>query len=305
MDRAQHHTKKAIDAAERASQHPWFERLARLGFGASGILHLLIGVLAWSVAFGGSGNADQSGAVALLKEQSFGPVLLWTCLIGCAFLALWHLSESFFGPTGRDGIRDLSADELKSAAQDSVKDPLAAKDDRTVSTVGRVLKNVGTGLVYAAMAVVFAQFIFGAGSDSEETAAGATTTINSLPGGPLLLIVGGAVIIIVGGYYVFKGVTRRFEKDLSLPRSGALRGAARVLGVLGYVAKGLTLAAVGLLVIVAAVQNDPQESTGFDGALKAIKDQSFGVPALAFIGAGLMAYGIYLFFRARLADMDG
>lgn len=297
--------KRAVDAAERASNHPWFERLARLGFVANGILHLLIGALAWGLAFGGDNNADQSGALTLLKQQSYGPALLWTCLVGCAFLALWHLSQAFFGPTGMQGLRDLSGSDVKEAARDSAQNPVAAKDHAKVRTLGKVAKNIGVGLIFAALSVVFAQFIFGAGSDSQESAQSATQTVSSIPGGPILLVVVGAAIIVVGGYFVFKGVTRRFEDDLSLSSSGPLTTLTRILGSVGYVAKGLTLAAVGLLVMVAVIQNDPQESTGFDGALKAIKDQSFGVPALAFIGAGLIAYGIYLFFRARLADMNG
>ncbi|WP_271396040.1 DUF1206 domain-containing protein [Neomicrococcus lactis] len=304
LDRAKQHTERAVNAAERASNHPWFERLARVGFVANGILHLLIGALAWSLAFGGDENADQSGAISLLKQQAYGPVLLWTCLIGCAFMALWHISSAFFGRGGVDGLRDVSTDDLKEAARETKADLTGAKDQSTVKTLGRILKNVGTGLVFGGIAVVFAQFIFGKGSNSQESAQNTTATINSLPGGPILLIIGGIIFVIVGGYFVFKGVSRRFEKDLNLPQSGALRTATKALGTVGYVAKGLTLAAVGLLIIVAAAQDDPHESTGFDGALKAIRDQSFGVPALAFIGAGLIAYGIYLFFRARLADMD-
>lgn len=296
--------RQVVDAAEKASNQPWFERLARLGFVANGVVHLLIGVLAWSLAFGGTGRADQSSALTLLKTQLFGPLLLWTCLIGCAFMALWHLSLALFGGTRVDGLRDVSREDVRAAAKESKQDPTSAKDNRTVKALGSTITNLGVGVVYAALSVLFAEFIFGEGSDSAQTAKSTTETINSLPGGPLLLIIGGLIIIGVGGYFIFKGVMRRFEKDLSLPASGALRGVTKALGLIGYVAKGLTLAAVGLLVIVASVQHTPAQSTGFNGALTGIREQPFGVPALAFIGAGLIAYGIYLFFRARLADME-
>ncbi|MFD1214809.1 DUF1206 domain-containing protein, partial [Arthrobacter sp. GCM10027362] len=53
-------------AAQRAEQSRPFEIMARCGWAANGLLHLLIGVIALRLAFGRSGEADQSGAAAQL-----------------------------------------------------------------------------------------------------------------------------------------------------------------------------------------------------------------------------------------------
>ena len=51
--------------------------IARLGFFASGVIHILIGVIAIQVAVGGGGaEADQSGALSKLASAPGGVVLL-------------------------------------------------------------------------------------------------------------------------------------------------------------------------------------------------------------------------------------
>ena len=79
--------------------------------------------------------------------------------------------------------------------------------------------------------------------------------------------------------------------------------AVTVLGVVGYAAKGIALLLVGLLVIMATVTAHPEESTGLDGGLKALRGQPFGMYMLAAIGAGLICYGIFMMVRAKLAKM--
>ena len=88
--------RKAADAAEEASNSRPFEIAARSGFAVSGLLHVLIGVIAARLAFGSSGEADVSGAIAELAAQPFGPLLLWVCFAACAALALWQLSNAIF-----------------------------------------------------------------------------------------------------------------------------------------------------------------------------------------------------------------
>ena len=72
---------------------------------------------------------------------------------------------------------------------------------------------------------------------------------------------------------------------------------------MGYVAKGFALLLVGLLIIIATVTAHPEESTGLDGSLKALREQPMGPYLLAAVGAGLICYGIYMVVRARLAKM--
>jgi hypothetical protein len=60
---------------------------------------------------------------------------------------------------------------------------------------------------------------------------------------------------------------------------------------------------VGALIIIATVTAHPEESTGLDGGLKALRGQPFGVYLLSAVGAGLICYGIFMVVRAKLARM--
>ena len=60
---------------------------------------------------------------------------------------------------------------------------------------------------------------------------------------------------------------------------------------------------MGLLIIIATVKAHPEESTGLDGGLKALREQPFGVYMLAAVGVGLICYGIFMVVRAKLAKM--
>ena len=54
---------------------------------------------------------------------------------------------------------------------------------------------------------------------------------------------------------------------------------------------------------IGAATNDPSKTTGLDGALKSFVSLPFGVAVLVGIGVGWILYGIYAFFRARLARL--
>ena len=88
-----------------------------------------------------------------------------------------------------------------------------------------------------------------------------------------------------------------------MPSRPQARTAVTVVGVVGYAAKGFALLLVGLLIIIATVKAHPEESTGLDGSLKALREQPFGVYLLAAVGIGLICYGIFMAVRAKLAKM--
>ena len=108
----------------------------------------------------------------------------------------------------------------------------------------------------------------------------------------------GLVVFGIGVFFVVRGITKKFTKDLTVP-SGPTGRAVVGLGVAGYIAKGVAVAVVGVLFVVAAFTLDPSKASGMDGALLSLAALPFGVVILIVVGAGLIAYGIYLGARAR------
>jgi hypothetical protein len=262
---------RAADAADDATDSRGFVLAARAGYVAAGLLHVMIGVIALRVATGGSGSADQSGAVAALAGSPGGTVLLWACFLGCAALAVFLFSEIFFGATQRS-----DRDRLKHR-----------------------VKMGGQAVVYGAIGAVFGTYALGGTSDSSGSTQSLSARLMAHPAGTVLLIAVGLGLVVAGAFFVHRGVTMSFRENLkSLPPGTAGRG-VMWLGTAGYAAKGVALAVLGVLVVVATVRSDPEQSSGLDGALKALQEQPFGAWILGAVALGLICYGVFMVVRAR------
>lgn len=266
---------RASDATEDAANSKGFELAARAGYVAAGILHILIGLIALGLARGGSGSADQSGAIGQLATRPGGTVLLWFCFIGCIALALFQLSEVFFGGKALTGRKKITAQA----------------------------RSGGQAAVYAAIGITFGRYAMGGSSDSSSSTRSLSASLMATPAGSALLIAVGVGILVVGGYFVYSGATQRFRRNLKGLPPGGLGRVLLPLGVVGYIAKGFALGVLGFIVIVATVTSDPEQSSGLDGALKALRDQPFGSWLLGAVALGLMAYGVFMVVRSRYQRM--
>lgn len=262
---------QAGHAARRASQSPWLERAARVGFVVSGLLHLLIAYIAVQVAWSRpSAKADQSGALSLLARHSWGEAVLWIGVVGFAALGIWQLAEALLPRIG------------------DVKDQL-----------GERAKALAKGVVYLVLAVSTLSFARGSGSSSSKQSRDFTATLMSHAGGRVLVVVVGLAIIGVGGYHIYKGVKKKFLEDL-VGDPGAV---VEHLAMAGYVAKGVALGIVGVLFCVAGARQQPSKASGLDGALRTLREQPFGGVLLTLVALGLAAYGLYSFARAKRARL--
>ena len=104
-------------------------------------------------------------------------------------------------------------------------------------------------------------------------------------------------MIAVGVSQIVKGVKQNFTEDL---RAGVGAGVRR-LGVIGYCAKGVALAIIGVLFGWAAISYDPEKAGGMDAALSTIRDQPFGTVLLVVMALGIASFGVYCFVWARQA----
>lgn len=253
--------------ARRAGDHPAVEWGARLGYAASGVIHLLIASIALRVAWTGSGggSADQSGALAQLREAPLGGLVLWLCVAGFALLAVWQLTEALTG-----GLGGGAGDRIKAAAK---------------------------CVMYVALTWTALKFASGGSSSSKEQTKDFTAEALSHAGGRLLVIAVGVGVVAVGGYHVYKGWTKKFLEDLrENPGSWAVHA-----GRVGYIAKGVAFVVLGGLFVAAGVKQSADEATGLDGALRTFREAPLGTALLTVVAVGIAAYGIYCFARAKSA----
>src|SRR5690554_3790341 len=155
-------TSSVHGAARGATDHPLVERGARLGYAASGVVHVLLGWLAVQLAWGSSSaNADQTGALEQLAENTVGAVLLWVVVLGFVLLGVWQAAEAV--------VADETKERVKAAA-----------------------KAVG----YLALALTAFRVATGSGGgDSNEQASSITATIMENPLGRIAVGIGGLVVV--------------------------------------------------------------------------------------------------------------
>ena len=264
----------ASSAARSAKNSTALRILARLGFAATGLVHLLIGALAIGIATGGGQtDADQSGAFRQLASTPGGVFLLWAVVVGMFALGAWLLISAFLMQP-----EDSKKKWAKRGAE-------AAK-----------------GITYFVLGSTALTFAVGGSSGSSSNTSSVTADLMANPIGIIVLTVAGLAVMGVGGFFVYKGVTQKFTEDISLPQS-TVRAAVLALGVAGYVAKGVAIGVAGVLVVAAAFTHDPEKSSGLDAALTSLTELPFGVVVLFVIAIGLIAYGVYCFVRARFARL--
>jgi hypothetical protein len=253
-------------ASRRAGDHPALETVARIGYAVNGVLHILIGLIALALAFGSRGtSADQSGALGSLADNPLGLITLWIAVVAWLGLGIWQVTETITG--GLD-----TSDRLRAAAK---------------------------AVLYIALAWTAFRFATGRGSSSEQQSTDFTASLMAKPAGQWLVGLVGLAILGVGIYHVIKGWKKKFLRDLESRPGEWIVKAGRV----GYIAKGIALAIVGGLFLLAAVRHKPSEAKGLDGALKSLLEAPGGPVLLGLVALGFIAFGVYCFGRARHADV--
>jgi len=240
--------------------------LARAGLFASGIVHVLIGVLAVAVVQGFQGNADQTGALEAVAETPGGVFVLWVAGVALVGLGLWQWTGS-----------------LTAGADDSKIFP-------------RWLRNYAKAVGFAGVGLACLAFAIGGRPNAAESTRTASTMLIDFPGGVFVLAAIGAIVGGVGIAFVFRGGSRNFLEDIQPPHN-LLGGTIVVIGMIGHIMKGLALIVVGGLFAAGALFTDSSWTSGLDGAIRWLAGLPTGPVPLFAIAGGFMVHGLYLAAR--------
>ncbi len=249
-----------------------FEAVARAGFVARGVLYGIVGILVVKLAVGSGGDsASQQGALQAVAHQPFGKGLLVLTAVGLGGYALWGFVHAAVGRGPEE--------------RDSGFDRIAA---------------LGRGLVYGALCAVAVEILVGSGGASSGGAGQSAAGILGWPGGVWLVGAAGVGLIGVGGYQGYRAVTGDFLEDSKTEEMGpAAREWARFIGALGHFARMVVFVLVGVFLLKAAIEFDPNDAVGLDGALEKVARASYGPFLLGLVAAGLIAFGLYSIADAR------
>ena len=257
------------ESVARVADNRWVVLLGRVGLVGLGLVNLLIAWLAVQVAFGSGDSAGKDGALQRLAGQSWGAALLWVIGISLFALTLWQLGEAIWGRKSRSGV-------LK-----------------------RVL-GVVEALVFGVLGFSAIRVAVSGKSQSNSDQAGFTQKVLDAPAGQVLVAIAGLAVLGAAVYLFVKGFKRKFLRDLDLmTASPGTRKVTTRLGQAGYMALGVAWAIVGVLIVVAAVQHDPDKATGLDTALATLANQPYGTVLLCIVALGVACFGVYCFLDAR------
>lgn len=265
--------RSAGSAVKQAHDSRTLELAARAGIVALGLVHLLIAWLALRIAWGGGGgDADQDGAFRAIAAQPMGRVLLWVLVLGFVAVVVWRVGAAMWGFRYVAGRR----------------------------------RRIGKRVVCAGQAVIFAALAVAAGSSAAGTSSGgdggseATAGVLGLPGGQVLVALVGIGVLVAGAAMIVQGWRAGFTEDQDLGRADARARRLNLrTGQVGYIAKGSSIAVLGVLIVFAAVTSDPDQADGLDAALTALAEQPHGTALLTAMALGLGVYGVFCFSDAR------
>jgi hypothetical protein len=252
-------------------------KAGRAGWFAKGVVYLIAGFLALSVALRASGwsdttsttgsqEASPTGAIKTVAGSPGGTALLWLLAIGMFLYAAWRIVSALL-PGGTDA-------------------------KAWVRRVGYVVSAV----VYATFAISAIALARHSSKDENgnQKVTDISASIMTHTAGRLVIGAVGAIIIATGLYRVFKGITMDVndELDLSGMSPARIRWTQRVAAI-GEVGRGIGIGLVGFFLVRAAVTFDANEATGLDGALRRLATETWGLVVVFVVGIGFVAYGIF------------
>ena len=264
--------RQARGTATDVAHTPQFEWLARAGLAARGAIYVVIGVLALKLALGDGGKTtSQQGALATIAQQPFGKALLILTAIGLAGYAIWRLVRAAIGhgPEASDDAKER-------------------------------IDGLLSGISYAALFLTAVSILLGSGGGGSGSPDKATGGVLDWPAGQVLVVIAGLVLIGVGLEQGYKGVTRKFlEKSKTEQMSERVERTFTTLGVVGHLARLAVFVLIGYFLIRAAIDYNPDEAVGLDGALAALGQASYGPLLLGLVAAGLICFAAYAIADAR------
>jgi hypothetical protein len=231
------------------------------------------------VALGQRGSTeDRQGILRELASEPWGAAALVALAIGFGAYALWCLANGLFD---------------------------RQRKGHDAGGLATRAKSLGLAVLYGATAVAAVMLVRSAsssaagGDEQQETA-----RVLEWPAGRWIVLAVAAGFLGYGVYNVYRGATTKFREVLyEHQMSEAVKPWAIGAGVVGHTARGVVFAIIGLFLGKAAIEYDPDEAVGIDGALLKLAEQPYGQALLGLVAAGLIAYAIYCAVEARYRDV--
>ncbi|HEX8430546.1 MAG TPA: DUF1206 domain-containing protein, partial [Longimicrobium sp.] len=213
------------------------------------------------------------GAFSEILRHPGGKFLLGILAVGLVGYAVWRFVQAALDPEGKGDAKSYA---------------------KRVGYAGSGIIHAGLALTAARLALGSSQ---GGGGDGAQSY---TARLMDAPAGRWLVAAVALGMAAYGIFQLFKAYRTKLGKrlDLSSVSPGTREWIVRA-GRAGLAARGVIFAIVGFFLIRAALHRDPGEARGLEGALEAVRAQSYGPWLLGMMALGLIGYGVLEFVNAR------
>jgi hypothetical protein len=272
-------TNAVVRISEQLAASPWVRRLAQLGYGAKGLLYVIVGTTALlAVVNVGQRVRGTRGALNLMVASPVGRLGVAFVAVGLGGFILRRLVQIFVSP----------------------------KIGTAPKRFTRISRRVGyalSGLGHLGIALTALQLVFGVATFGRAEVTPARTWIlrllTSMPLGSSWILLAGLVIVGIAIFQFYLAVSRRFAVELQLEQmSQRVRRMTFACGVAGHAGRGVAFLLSGTFLIYTGLFVEVAEAARFGNTVSTIETRSLGAWVFFAAAAGLTVYGLYLLFAA-------
>lgn len=262
----------AEETAEALRDRPWIATAARAGWVAKAVVY---GALAWAAVEIATDDpsgvdAEYTGVIAVMADDPVSRIVLGMLTLGLALYV---------------GFRALS---------------VALIDDNDADAWAHRVAYLFSALVYVAVGwAAGLAAVRGIHDDDQSTVERLSRTLLESTWGRWSLAAGGVVALGIAGYFMWKGVTTRFLREVDLTDASQLYvGVVTVTGAIGWLGRAAIVGSVASFVTWAAIDADPADARGLDQSLHRLALTGPGTIFVFTTAVLLFAYTVYCLITA-------
>ncbi|WP_417416426.1 DUF1206 domain-containing protein [Hoeflea sp.] len=246
------------------SWHDWFKPFARLGYGARGVVYLVLAFFIVSAALTTGSGGDAKDAVRFITQSTASAVLTPLLIVSLAGYCLWRVVQAVFDT-----------------------------DDHGIDPAGLAVRAglLGSAASYGFL-MLYTFSLWWGGTISSGSGSGdgfARTAAGFIGAGPVSLGLS-LIFAIVGGAHIWKAVSRKYRDHIKA--SPVVSRWIDPAAIGGLCARGVIFLVIAFLLFQHGLSGE-EGRTGLADALDFIAGLPFGVWLLGATGAGFFLFALY------------